>query len=77
MKLPLALPYLTPVIIAHGGYSHDFPILLVKCMKHYWDKFGILIECIFVDSMQAQTVMKATNFVLNIISSRLAAIYMI
>ena len=31
-----------PVIIAHGGYSHDFPILLASCMKHNWDKFGIL-----------------------------------
>ena len=41
-----------PVIIAHGGYSHDFPILLASCMKHSWDKFGILAECMFVDSMQ-------------------------
>ena len=66
----------TPVIIAHEGYSHDFTILLVSCMKHYWDKFGILMEWIFVDSVQTQTVIKATNFVLNIISSRLT-IYMI
>ena len=24
----------TPVIIAHGGYSHDFTIMLASCMKH-------------------------------------------
>ena len=41
-----------PVIIAHGGYLHDFPILLASCMKHNWDKFGILTECMFVDSIQ-------------------------
>ena len=41
-----------PVIIAHGGYSHDFPILLASCVKHKWEKFGILTECMFVDSMQ-------------------------
>ena len=23
----------TPVIIEHGGYSHDFPIFLANCMK--------------------------------------------
>ena len=23
-----------PIIIAHGGYLHDFPILLVRSMKH-------------------------------------------
>ena len=23
-----------PVIIAHGGYLHDFSILLASCMKH-------------------------------------------
>ena len=22
-----------PIIIAHGGYLHDFPILLASCMK--------------------------------------------
>ena len=41
-----------PFIIAHGGYLHDFPILLASCMKHNCDKFGILTECLFVDSMQ-------------------------
>ena len=41
-----------PFIIAHGGYLHDFPILLASCMKHNCDKFGILTECMFVDSMK-------------------------
>ena len=40
------------VIIANGGYLHDFPIMLASCMKHNWDRFGILTECMFVDSMQ-------------------------
>ena len=26
-----------PIIIAHGGYLHDFPILLASCMKHNCD----------------------------------------
>ena len=39
------------IITAHGGYLHDFPILLASCMKHNCDKFGILIQCMFVDSM--------------------------
>ena len=38
-----------PIIIAHGGYLHDFPILLASCMKHNCDKFGILTECMFVE----------------------------
>ena len=41
-----------PFIIADGGYLHDFPILLVSCMKQNCDKFGILTECMFVGSMQ-------------------------
>ena len=41
-----------PMIIAHGGYLHDFPILRASCMKHNCDKFGILTECMFMDSMQ-------------------------
>ena len=40
------------IIIAHGGYLHDFPILLANCMKHNCDKFGILLQCMFVDNMQ-------------------------
>ena len=30
------------VIIAHGGYLHDFPILLANCMKYNFNDFGIL-----------------------------------
>ena len=41
-----------PIIIAHGGYLHDFPILLASCMKHNCDEFGMLMECMFVDSME-------------------------
>ena len=41
-----------PIIIAYGGYSRDFPILLASSMKHNCDKFGILTECMFVDSLQ-------------------------
>ena len=26
-----------PLIIAHGGYLHDIPILLASCMKHNCD----------------------------------------
>ena len=40
-----------PVIIAHGGYLHDFSILLASCVKHNCDKFGILTKCMFMDSM--------------------------
>ena len=41
-----------PIIIARGGSLHDFPILLASSMKHNCDEFGILTECMFVDSMQ-------------------------
>ena len=37
-----------PIIIAHGGHLHDFPILLANCIKH---NFGVLIDCLFVDSV--------------------------
>ena len=41
-----------PVIIAHGGYRFDFPILLANCMKHnVWD-YGMLPNCSFVDSLE-------------------------
>ena len=36
-----------PIIVVHGGYLYDFPILLASCVKHNCDKFGM-----FVDSMQ-------------------------
>ena len=36
----------------HGGYCHDFPILLANCMKHNCDfHFTALAECVYVDSM--------------------------
>ena len=41
-----------PIIIAHGGYLHDFPILLTSCMKYNFHDFGILTECMFADSME-------------------------
>ena len=31
-----------PIIIAHGGYLQDFPILIASCMKHNSEKYGIL-----------------------------------
>ena len=40
-----------PVIIAHGGYLHDFPILLANCMKYNFEDFGILKDCLFIDSV--------------------------
>ena len=33
-----------PIIIAHGGYLHDFPILLASCMKHNCDNFGVYVR---------------------------------
>ena len=41
-----------PIIIAHGGYVHDFPILLASCMKHNYNNFAVLAELVYVDSMQ-------------------------
>ena len=42
-----------PVIIAHGGYWHDFPILLANCMKHDYDfHITALAKCMYVDSMR-------------------------
>ena len=38
-----------PVIIARGGYLHDFPILLANCMKYNFNDFGILKDCLFID----------------------------
>ena len=40
-----------PMIVAHGGYLHDFPILLVNCMKNNVD-YTPLAKCTFIDSMQ-------------------------
>ena len=40
------------IIIAHGGYVYDFPILLASCMKHNYIEFAVLAELVYVDSMQ-------------------------
>ena len=40
------------IIIAHGGYVHDCPILLASCMKHNYSDFAVLAELLYVDSMQ-------------------------
>ena len=39
-------------IIAHGGYAHDFPILLARCMKHNYSDYAVLTELVYVYSMQ-------------------------
>ena len=41
-----------PIIIAHGGYAHDFPILLASCMKHNYNDYTVLAELVYVDNMQ-------------------------
>ena len=40
------------IIIARGGYVHDFPTLLASCMKHNYSEFAVLAELVYVDSMQ-------------------------
>ena len=40
------------IIISHGGYVHDFPILLASCMKHNYTDFAVLAELVYVGSMQ-------------------------
>ena len=40
------------IIIAHGGYTHDFPILLESCTKHNYSDYIILAELVYVGSMQ-------------------------
>ena len=40
-----------PIILAHGGYYNNFPILLANCMKHSFTDYGILKKCLFVDSI--------------------------
>ena len=44
-----------PIIIAHGGYLHDFPILLANCMKYNFNDYGILKDCLFIDSVHIFT----------------------
>ena len=38
-----------PIIIAHGDYLHDFPILFANCMKYNFNDLGILKYCLFID----------------------------
>ena len=40
------------IIIAHGGYVHDFPILVASCMKHNYNDYTVLAKLVYVDSMQ-------------------------
>ena len=42
----------TPIIIAHGGYLHDIPILFPNCMKHNYDWTLLMKVCMFVDSIR-------------------------
>ena len=39
-----------PFIIVHGGYLHDFPILLASCMEHNCDKFGVYVRGQYANS---------------------------
>ena len=41
-----------PIIIALGGYVHDFPIILASCMKHNYNDFAVLAELVYIASMQ-------------------------
>ncbi|MAG86097.1 MAG: hypothetical protein CMB97_01635 [Flavobacteriaceae bacterium] len=41
----------SPLIIAHGGYLHEFPFLLANCMKHNIG-YTPLTMFTFVDSLQ-------------------------
>ena len=36
------------IIIAHGGYLHDFTILLANCVKYDFNDFRILKDCLFI-----------------------------
>ena len=44
--------YTPSLIIAHGSYVYDFPILLASCMKHNYNIYTVLAELVYVDSMQ-------------------------
>ena len=44
-----------PFIIAHGGYLHDFPILLANCKKYNFNDFGILKDWVLIDSVHIFT----------------------
>ena len=40
------------IIIAHGGYAHDFPIILASCMKDNYNDYTVLAGLMYVDSMR-------------------------
>ena len=44
--------YTPSIIIAHGGYTHDFPMLLASCMKHNYNDYTVLAELVYADSVQ-------------------------
>ena len=39
---------------AHGGYAHNFPILLASCMKHNYNDYTVLTELIVSLSCRTQ-----------------------
>ena len=41
-----------PIIIAHGGFLFDFPLLLSNCMKYGVVDHGLLPDCLFLDSIE-------------------------
>ena len=41
-----------PIIIAHGGYFTDFPILFANCFKYGFHDLDVFQRCTFVDSVK-------------------------
>ena len=41
-----------PFIIAHAGFSFDFPILFANFIKHKITQLNVFKECLFADSLQ-------------------------
>ena len=41
-----------PILIGHGAFLSDFPLILANCMKNCYD-YSKLKDCIFIDSMEA------------------------
>ena len=41
----------SPIIIAHGGFLNDFPILPANYIKYSYDNYLILENCMYVGSM--------------------------
>ena len=40
-----------PIIIAHAGFSFDFPILFANFIKHKITQLNVFKECLFADSL--------------------------